>query len=46
MSKFADDIQARLIEISKLIPTATITERRSLQKERADLEGKLRKVLS
>lgn len=44
MSKFADDIRARLAIISKLIVGAKIAERRKLQKERTDLEEKLRKV--
>lgn len=44
MSKFADDIRARLAIISKMIPGAKLAERRALQKERSDLEGKLRKV--
>jgi hypothetical protein len=44
MSKFVADIEARLAVISKMIPGAKVVERRQLQRERADLEEKLRKV--
>lgn len=44
MSNFTDAINARLAEINELIRTAKTTERRALQKERADLEAKLAKV--
>jgi hypothetical protein len=44
MSKFADDILARLSIIAKMIPGASVPERRKLQRERTDLETKLRKV--
>jgi hypothetical protein len=44
MSKFEDDIIARLAIIAKMIPGAKLSERRKLQGERADLETKLRKV--
>lgn len=44
MSKFADDISARLTIISEMIRTAKPTEKRKLQKERAALEETLRKV--
>lgn len=44
MSKLADDIRARLAIIGDMIRTAKAAERRKLQKERADLEDKLRRV--
>lgn len=44
MSKFVADIQARLTIINQMIPSAKSSERRALQKERSDLETKLRKV--
>lgn len=44
VSKFEDDIQARLAIIARMIPSAKVAERRALQRERADLEEKLRKV--
>lgn len=44
MSKFADDIRARLAIIAQMIPGAKSTERKRLQKERSDLEEKLRKA--
>lgn len=44
MNKFVADIEARLAIISQMIKSANTTERRALQKERADLEAKLRKV--
>lgn len=45
-SKFVTDINARLTIIAKMIPNAKTSERRALQKERSDLEEKLRKVTS
>lgn len=44
MSNFTDHIQARLAIIARMIPNAKVTERRALQRERSDLEEKLRKV--
>lgn len=44
MSKFADDIQARLAIIAEMIRTAKMADKRKLQRERSDLEEKLRKV--
>jgi hypothetical protein len=44
MSKFADDIKARLAIIAEMIRTAQTAERRKLQRERSDLEEKLRRV--
>lgn len=44
MSKFVEDIQARLSIINRMIPGAKTAERKVLQRERADLEEKLRKV--
>jgi hypothetical protein len=44
MSKFSDDIRARLAIIAQMIPSAKSVERKKLQKERADLEDKLRRV--
>lgn len=44
MSKFSADIEARLAIIAKMIQSAKTSERRALQKERADLEAKLAKV--
>lgn len=44
MTKFAENIQARLAEIGKQIFFAKPAERRALQKERSDLEAKLRKA--
>lgn len=44
MSKFEDDIVARIAIINKMIPSAKVAERRALQRERADLEEKLNKV--
>ncbi len=44
MSKFAEDLTARVAIINQMIVGANKTERRKLQKERADLEEKLRKV--
>lgn len=44
MSKFADDLRARIDIINRMIPGAKVSERRALQKERADLEAKLAKV--
>jgi len=44
MSKFEDDIRARLVIINQMIPNAKAVERRALQKERSDLERKLSKV--
>lgn len=44
MSKFASDIEARLAIIANMIPSAPTKERRALQRERSDLEDKLRKV--
>ena len=46
MSKFTEDLAARIFEINKAIPTAKLKERRALQKERADLENKLRKAMA
>lgn len=43
-NKFAADIEARIAIINKMIPSAKTSERRALQRERADLETKLRKV--
>lgn len=44
MSKFEDDILSRIAIINKMIPGAKLKERRALQRERADLESKLRKA--
>jgi hypothetical protein len=44
MSKFADDLADRIRIINRMIPSASIPERRKLQKERTDLEAKLAKV--
>ena len=44
MSKFTQDIEARLVIINQMIPNAKAAERRALQRERSDLEEKLRKV--
>lgn len=44
VNKFAADIEARLVIINKMIPAAKPAERRALQRERADLEEKLREV--
>jgi len=44
MSKFSDDLRARIDQINRMIPHAKVSERRALQKERADLETKLAKV--
>lgn len=44
MSKFADDLRERIRIINQMIPAAKAAERRKLQKERADLEGKLLKA--
>lgn len=44
MSKFVSDIEARLAVIARMIPNAMTAERRSLQRERADLEDKLRRA--
>lgn len=44
MSKFSDDLRARIDIINRMIPHAKTAERRALQKERADLEAKLSKV--
>lgn len=44
MSKFITDIEARLRIIAKMIESAAGKDRRALQRERADLEEKLRKV--
>lgn len=41
---FKGKLEARLVEIAKLIPRATASERRSLQKERAQLEQMLQKL--
>lgn len=46
MNKFTDKIEERLREIAELIPSAKLLEKRYLQKERSDLEKKLRKVTS
>lgn len=46
MSKFVEDLLARLREIERLIPGARIKERRALQKERSDLEEKIRRATS
>lgn len=43
MSKFVTDIEARLAEISQKITYAKIKDRRALQKERSDLEDKIRR---
>lgn len=44
MSKFITDIEARLRIIAKMIEAARPKERKALQRERSDLEEKLRKV--
>jgi hypothetical protein len=44
MSKFEDDLRAKLAIIERMIPGANVTERRKLQRERTDLEDKLRRV--
>lgn len=44
MSNFTDKIAARLAEIERLIISANTKERRALQKERDDLEDKLRRA--
>lgn len=44
MSGFVEGIEARLAIIAQMIPNAKPKERRALQKERADLESKLRKA--
>ena len=44
MSRFADDLKSRILMLNKMIESAPISERRKLQKERAELEAKLRKV--
>lgn len=44
MSKFDDDIRARIVIINKMIPDAKLKERRALQRERSDLEEKLRRA--
>lgn len=44
MSNFEDNIRSRLAEIDREIRTAKTGERRTLQKERADLEAKLEKA--
>lgn len=44
MSGFVEGIEARLAVIARMIPNAKGAERRKLQKERSDLEGKLRKI--
>lgn len=44
MSGFVANIEARIAIINKMIASAKTAERRALQKERADLEAKLRKV--
>lgn len=44
VSKFVTDIQARIAIINQMIPNAKTAERRALQRERSDLEEKLRKV--
>jgi hypothetical protein len=41
---FIAKLEARIAEINAAIPSAKTTERRALQKERADLEEKLRRV--
>lgn len=43
-NKFVSDIEARLAQIALAIVSAKIKDRRALQKERSDLEGKLRRV--
>lgn len=44
MSKFEDDLRARISIINRMISGAKTAERRALQKERADLEDKLRRT--
>lgn len=44
MSNFTDKIVARLAEIERQIISAGTKERRALQKERTDLEDKLRRA--
>lgn len=44
MSKFSDDIKARIAIINQMIPNAKMKERRALQRERTDLEAKLAKA--
>lgn len=43
-NNFAANIRARLAQIEAAIRTATIHERRALQRERTDLEHKLAQV--
>lgn len=43
MSKFVTDIETRLAQIAREIAYAKIKDRRALQKERSDLEDKLRR---
>lgn len=43
-SKFAADLRARLALIDEMIRSAKSTERRQLQRERSDLEDKLRRA--
>lgn len=44
MSNFTTAIEARLAIIARMIPSAKTAERRALQRERTDLEEKLRKA--
>lgn len=44
MSKFSEDLEARIRIINQMIPNAKPKERRALQKERANLEDKLRRA--
>lgn len=46
MSKFADDLADRIRIINRMIPNASKTERRKLQKERSDLERTLSKAMT
>lgn len=44
MSKFEENLREKIAEINAKIMTAGISERRALQRERAQLEAVLRKV--
>jgi len=46
MTRIADDLVNRIAIIEKMIMTAKGKERRDLQKERAELEAALRKLVS
>jgi len=44
MSNFTENLEARIRIINQMIPNAKPKERRALQKERTDLEDKLRRA--